>query len=201
MSPTGGRRPVVFLGVFALEQEQLALPDPIALDTSFVVEALLATQPLHPACSAMLTRSTKRRHRRNQRPARSRARRDRLRHRHEGTLARQVASTPNRRTITSPCRTPDGRHDLPLQRSSLIHRSPSRTARRHSHRRDRKKTPGTRFAEHPRSRRQADPVDAMPPTRSGAQVVKLSDHRMFGFHFIKSYSASALRSAACASVG
>jgi predicted nucleic acid-binding protein len=56
MSPTGGRRPVVPRGVFALEQEQLALPDPIALDTSFVVEALLATQPLHPACSAMLTR-------------------------------------------------------------------------------------------------------------------------------------------------
>ena len=32
------------------------LPDPLALDTSFVVEALLATQPLHPACSALLTR-------------------------------------------------------------------------------------------------------------------------------------------------
>jgi len=47
---------VVPRGIFAIEQEQLALPDPIALDTSFVVEALLATQPLHPACSALLTR-------------------------------------------------------------------------------------------------------------------------------------------------
>lgn len=56
MSPVGGRRAIVPRGVFALEQEQLTLPDPIALDTSFVVEALLATQPLHPTCSAMLTR-------------------------------------------------------------------------------------------------------------------------------------------------
>jgi len=56
MSPTGGRRPVVTRGVFAIEDQQLLLPDPIALDTSFVVEALLATQPLHPACSAFLKR-------------------------------------------------------------------------------------------------------------------------------------------------
>jgi predicted nucleic acid-binding protein len=56
MSPTGGRRPVPTRGVFAIEQEQLVLPDPLALDTSFVVEALTATQPLHPACSALLTR-------------------------------------------------------------------------------------------------------------------------------------------------
>ena len=56
MSPTGGRRPVVTRGVFAIEEEELLLPDPIALDTSFVVEALLATQPLHPACSTLLTR-------------------------------------------------------------------------------------------------------------------------------------------------
>ncbi len=56
MSPTGGHRPVPTRGVFALEQEQLELPDPLALDTSFVVDALTATQPLHPACSAMLTR-------------------------------------------------------------------------------------------------------------------------------------------------
>ena len=55
MSPTGGRRPVP-RGVFAIEDQQLLLPDPIALDTSFVVEALLATQPLHPACSAFLKR-------------------------------------------------------------------------------------------------------------------------------------------------
>jgi predicted nucleic acid-binding protein len=57
MSSTGGRRrPVPTRGVFAIEQEQFALPDPLALDTSFVVDALTATQPLHPACSAMLTR-------------------------------------------------------------------------------------------------------------------------------------------------
>ncbi len=55
MSPTGGRRPVP-RGVFAIEDQQLLLPDPIALDTSFVVEALLTTQPLHPACSAFLKR-------------------------------------------------------------------------------------------------------------------------------------------------
>jgi predicted nucleic acid-binding protein len=56
MTPTGGRRPVPTRGVFAIEQEQLVLPDPIALDTSFVLDALTATQPLHPACSALLTR-------------------------------------------------------------------------------------------------------------------------------------------------
>jgi len=56
MNPAGGRRPVPTRGVFALEQEQLELPDPIALDTSFVVEALIATQPLHAACDAFLTR-------------------------------------------------------------------------------------------------------------------------------------------------
>lgn len=43
MSVTGGRRPALTRGIFAIEQEQLALPDPLALDTSFVVEALLAT--------------------------------------------------------------------------------------------------------------------------------------------------------------
>jgi predicted nucleic acid-binding protein len=56
MSPTGGRRPVVTRGVFAIEEQQLVLPDPIALDTSFVVEALLSTQPLHGVCDAFLTR-------------------------------------------------------------------------------------------------------------------------------------------------
>ena len=55
MSPTGGRRPAT-QGIFAIEQQEFLLPDPIALDTSFVVEALLATQPLHPACSAFLER-------------------------------------------------------------------------------------------------------------------------------------------------
>lgn len=56
MSVTGGHRPTLARGVFAIEQEQLALPDPLALDTSFVVEALLATQPLHATCSAFIAR-------------------------------------------------------------------------------------------------------------------------------------------------
>jgi predicted nucleic acid-binding protein len=57
MSPPGGRRPApTTRGVFAIEQAQLVLPDPIALDTSFVVDALAATQPLHAACSALLRR-------------------------------------------------------------------------------------------------------------------------------------------------
>ncbi len=43
MSPTGGRRPAT-RGVFAIEHQELLLPDPIALDTSFVVEARLSTQ-------------------------------------------------------------------------------------------------------------------------------------------------------------
>jgi len=56
MSPAGRHRPVPTRGVFAIEDQQLLLPDPIALDTSFVVDALLATQPLRPACSAFLKR-------------------------------------------------------------------------------------------------------------------------------------------------
>jgi len=56
MSPPGGRRPVVTRGVFAIEDQELLLPDPIALDTSFVVEALIATQPLHGICSALFNR-------------------------------------------------------------------------------------------------------------------------------------------------
>ncbi len=59
MSPIGGRRPVVTRGVFAIEDQELLLPAPIALDTSFVVEALIATQPLHAGCSALLTRIDK----------------------------------------------------------------------------------------------------------------------------------------------
>jgi predicted nucleic acid-binding protein len=55
MSPAGGRRRLT-RGVFSIEDQQLTLPDPIALDTSFVVEALLATQPLHGACDAFLKR-------------------------------------------------------------------------------------------------------------------------------------------------
>ncbi len=56
MSPAGGHRPVLTRDVFAIEDQELLLPDPIALDTSFVVNALTATQPLHATCSAMLAR-------------------------------------------------------------------------------------------------------------------------------------------------
>ena len=55
MSPPGGRRPVPH-NVYAIEDEQLPLPNPIALDTSFVVEALLPTEPLHAVCDAFLKR-------------------------------------------------------------------------------------------------------------------------------------------------
>lgn len=55
MSPAGGRRRLT-RGVLSIEDQQLTLPDPIALDTSFVVEALLATQPLHGVCDAFLKR-------------------------------------------------------------------------------------------------------------------------------------------------
>jgi predicted nucleic acid-binding protein len=55
MSPAGGHIRLT-RGVFSIEDQQLTLPDPIALDTSFVVEALLATQPLHGACDAFLKR-------------------------------------------------------------------------------------------------------------------------------------------------
>ena len=55
MSPAGGRRRLT-RGVFSIEDQQLTLPDPIALDTSFVVEALLATQSLHDMCDAFLKR-------------------------------------------------------------------------------------------------------------------------------------------------
>lgn len=55
MSPTGGRRPVP-RDVFAIEDDGLVLPSPVALDTSFVVEALLTTQPLHGVCDAFLKR-------------------------------------------------------------------------------------------------------------------------------------------------
>lgn len=55
MSPAGGHTRLT-RGVFSIEDQQLTLPDPIALDTSFVVEALLATQPLHDACDSFLKR-------------------------------------------------------------------------------------------------------------------------------------------------
>ncbi len=55
MTPPGGRKPAT-RGVFALEAQELLLPNPMALDTSFVVEALIATQPLHGVCRAFLKR-------------------------------------------------------------------------------------------------------------------------------------------------
>lgn len=54
--PPPGRRRSPTRGVFAIEDPALLLPDPIALDTSFVVEALIATQPLHPTCASFLAR-------------------------------------------------------------------------------------------------------------------------------------------------
>lgn len=55
MTPAGGRRSAT-RGVFAIEESELLLPDPTALDTSFVVEALIATQPLHVVCRAFFAR-------------------------------------------------------------------------------------------------------------------------------------------------
>lgn len=54
--PPPGRRRSPTRGVFAIEDPALLLPDPIAIDTSFVVEALIATQPLHPTCASFLAR-------------------------------------------------------------------------------------------------------------------------------------------------
>jgi predicted nucleic acid-binding protein len=55
MSSRSGRRSST-QGVHAIEDQELLLPDPIALDTSFVVEALIPTQRLHELCSAFLHR-------------------------------------------------------------------------------------------------------------------------------------------------
>ncbi len=55
MTPASARR-LGSHGVFAIEDDELLLSDPIALDTSFVVEALIATQPLHATCRAFLNR-------------------------------------------------------------------------------------------------------------------------------------------------
>lgn len=43
-------------GVHAIEEPALLLPDPIAIDTSFMVEALIESQPLHGACKAFSDR-------------------------------------------------------------------------------------------------------------------------------------------------
>ena len=42
--------------MFAIEDPQLVLPDRVALDTSFLVEALLETQPHHHSCAGFLAR-------------------------------------------------------------------------------------------------------------------------------------------------
>jgi predicted nucleic acid-binding protein len=55
MTPPGGHQPTT-RGVFAIEEAELLLRDPIALDTSFVVEALIDTQPLHSLCSPFFLR-------------------------------------------------------------------------------------------------------------------------------------------------
>jgi predicted nucleic acid-binding protein len=55
MSPAPGRRPGT-RGVHALEDSALVLPDPLALDTSFVVRALIESEPLHGACASFLDR-------------------------------------------------------------------------------------------------------------------------------------------------
>lgn len=59
MASSGGRRPAS-RGIFAIEEPELLLPNPIALDTSFVVEALISTQPRHRACNAFLTQIVER---------------------------------------------------------------------------------------------------------------------------------------------
>jgi predicted nucleic acid-binding protein len=43
-------------GVYAIEDPALLLADPLALDTSFVVEALIETQPLHDRCAEFAER-------------------------------------------------------------------------------------------------------------------------------------------------
>jgi predicted nucleic acid-binding protein len=50
MARPRGRRPAT-RGVFAIEDAALLLPPVVALDTSFVVEALIETQPLHEVCA------------------------------------------------------------------------------------------------------------------------------------------------------
>jgi predicted nucleic acid-binding protein len=42
--------------VYAIEDPTLLLPDPLALDTSFVVESLIETQPLHDRCADFASR-------------------------------------------------------------------------------------------------------------------------------------------------
>ena len=52
MSPLG-RRPLQ-RGVFSFEDQEIAIPERVVVDTSFVLEALLVSQPLHAPCQKFL---------------------------------------------------------------------------------------------------------------------------------------------------
>jgi predicted nucleic acid-binding protein len=51
---TARGRPPLARGVYSLEAPTLAPPNPVFLDTSFVVDALITTQPNHRPCQAFL---------------------------------------------------------------------------------------------------------------------------------------------------
>jgi hypothetical protein len=135
MSPEGGRKRLT-RGVFSIEDQQLTLPDPITLDTSFVVEALLATQPTPQRVRRLpQTHLRQRCLGRHQRAASHRARRDGFRDRHERTLGPALASSPDRRTLPPACRKAAAQHHLALRRAPHPSRSLPGTARRHHDRR------------------------------------------------------------------
>ena len=54
MPPVG--RPQLPRGIFSIQDTAIAVPDRVLLDTSFVVEALVVSQPLHSACIDYLVR-------------------------------------------------------------------------------------------------------------------------------------------------
>jgi hypothetical protein len=126
MTPAGGRRAIT-RGVFAIEEPELLPPDPVALDTSFVVEALIATQPLHGVCSPFLTR--------HQRAASYRAGRGCVRDCAQGTLGRPLATLPNRRTVSPTGRPSAGPHSDPLRQDAREPDAHLDPARRYSNRR------------------------------------------------------------------
>lgn len=55
MSPTRGR-PALVREVRSFEDPALVIPPEVALDTSFVIEALVSTAPLHPVARAFMLR-------------------------------------------------------------------------------------------------------------------------------------------------
>ncbi len=55
MAQSRGRH-VATRGVYAIEDRALLVPDPLALDTSFIVEALIETQRHHASCRDFLDR-------------------------------------------------------------------------------------------------------------------------------------------------